>query len=259
MYRRCLFILLVLLVAPAASGADKSKEEEKYEEEYGDGYGSEYAGEEEERQAKLETSALEGTNRFTLQAGWRYAPNTKFFDDYYSRPENRGLARADGTFGGPQVLGGFAYSPLEWLSLGFDLFFTYERMAVARQPALNAISFGMMLNVRAHKRFALGPEKQFFPFVGILSGPTFAASYFAGGRSVESYAQAIGLTAGASMRLTAKWGASLEYRLTFANGQAEKLGPYNAGGSWLSVGLIYYFPKAKEEPRLKRPVSPLRQ
>ncbi|HEX8706206.1 MAG TPA: hypothetical protein VF815_45650 [Myxococcaceae bacterium] len=254
MYRRCLLILLVLLVAPAAFAQDP--EEEAYEEEYGDGYGSEYAGEEEERQQRLETGPLKGQNRFSLGAGWRYAPNTNFFDRYYSRPENRGLTRADGTFGGPLMVGTFGHSLLEWLELGIDMFFTYERMAITLKPDFNTISFGMMFGVRAQKRFLLGPEDSFTPYAGVLSGPTFAASYFAGSRSVENFAQALGLTAGARLRLTPKWGVTLEYRLTFANGQAERLGVYNAGGSWLSVGLVYMFPKAVKGPRLQRGIPP---
>jgi hypothetical protein len=252
MFRRCLLILLVLLVAPAAFAQDQDKDEDRYEEEYGDGYGSEYAGEEEDREQRLETRALKRQSRFSLGAGWRYAPNTTFFDTYYSRLENRGLARADGTFGGPLAVSTFAYSPLEWLELGIDMFFTYERMALTQKPEFNTLSFGTMLGLRVQKRFNLGPEGSFTPFVGVLSGPTFTASYFAGSRSVENYAQASGLTAGAHLRLSPKWGVCFEYRLTFANGQAEGLGVYDAGGSWLSVGLTYIFPKVIKEPRLKR-------
>ncbi len=250
MYRRCLLLLLVFLVAPAASAQDK--EDERYEEEYGDGYGKEYAGEDSEREQKLETGPLKGQSRFSLGPGWRYAPNTAFFDRYYSRQENRGLTRADGTFGGPLVVSTFGHSLLEWLELGIDLFFTYERMAITDQPDFNTISFGMMVGVRFQKRLLLGPEDSFTPFVGVLSGPTFTASYFAGSRSVENFAQALGLTAGARLRLTPKWGVCLEYRLTLAKGQAERLGIYDAGGSWFSVGLIYMFPKPIKEPRLRR-------
>ena len=251
MYRCFLPLLLVLLAAPAASAA-QDKEEDKYEEEYGDGYGREYSGEDYERELRLETGPLKGQSRFSLGPGWRYASNAAFFDRYYSRPENRGLTRADGTFGGPLVVGTFGHSLLEWLELGIDLFFTYERMAITLQPDFNTISFGMMLGVRAQKRFHLGPEDSFTPFVGVLSGPTFTASYFAGSRSVENFNQALGLTAGARLRLTPKWGVCAEYRFTLANGQAERLGLYNAGGSWFSVGLIYMFPKPTKGERLRR-------
>jgi len=248
MFRRCLFTLLVLLVAPAAFAQDANPQEEgAASEDYGD-----YEGEEPTRSKEVKVEGpMERSSRFTLQAGWRYAPNTKFFDDYYARRENRTLTRADGTFGGPLVAGTFAYCPLEWVEVGMDAFFTYERMAIAAKPEFNAITFGLMFGLRAQHRLVLS-NKELIPFVGVLSGPTFAASYFAGGRSVENFNQAVGLTAGATLRLTAKWGVNFDYRLTFANGEAEQLGTYNAGGSWFSVGLTYIFPKKVRDRPLKR-------
>lgn len=247
MFRRRLFLLLVLLVAPAASAQDSNEEGKGSRQDYGD-----YAGEEPTKSKEVKVEGpMERSSRFSLQAGWRYAPNTRFFDKYYARSENRGLTRADGTFGGPLVAGTFAYSPLEWVEVGMDAFFTYERMAVAAKPELNAITFGVMFGVRAQHRLVIR-QKELIPFVGVLSGPTFAASYFAGGRSVESFGQAAGLTAGATLRLTPMWGVNFDYRLTFANGEAEQLGSYNAGGSWFSVGLTYIFPKKVRERPLKR-------
>ena len=90
MLRRCLFTLLVLLVAPSAFAQDENPEAEGPSEDYGD-----YEGEEPTRSQEVKVEGpMERSSRFSLQAGWRYAPNTKFFDDYYSRRENRTLTRA---------------------------------------------------------------------------------------------------------------------------------------------------------------------
>ncbi len=238
MSRSRLLILLVLLVAPAASAQDQAE----------DGYGGyDEAYEEELKKSKkdLTLGPLERTNRFSLQAGWKYTPNTTFFNNYYARSENRGLTRVNGTSGGPLVAGTFAYSPLDWLEVGFDLFFTYERMTLAELPPLNTLSFGLLLGVRAQQWFKVG-NKELIPFVGALAGPMFAASYFPGSRSVENYADALGLTAGATLRIAPKWGLCFEYRLMLGKGQAERFGVYEAGGNWFTVGVTYILARSKE-------------
>ncbi|MDY7232146.1 hypothetical protein [Hyalangium rubrum] len=233
MSRNRLFLLLLHLVALPAFAEDKESSE--YED----------ASEYEEEEAK--NPSLEGSRRFSLQTGWRYTPNTRFFDNFYARQENRGLTRAGGALGGPLLAGTFAYSPQNWLEVGFDLFFTYERMQLTKKPGLNAITFGAILGLRLQRRLELG-SKEFIPFVGALVGPTFAGAYFDGGQSVENFAHAFGATAGGTLRLSSKWGLCVEYRLTYAKGQAERLGTYDAGGSWLAVGLTYVFPTAQDRP-----------
>jgi hypothetical protein len=245
MSRSRLLLLLVLLVAPAASAQDQDQAEDEY-----GGYEESYEEEQKKKERNLTLGPLERTNRFSLQAGWKYTPNTTFFDKYYSRSENRGLTRVNGTIGGPLVAGTFAYSPLEWLEVGFDLFFTYERMTLAERPPLNTLSFGLLLGVRAQKWFKLG-NNELIPFVGALGGPMFAASYFPGGRSVENYANALGLTAGATLRISPQWGVCFEYRLMLGKGQAERYGVYEAGGNWFTVGVTYILPRIKERPLIR--------
>jgi hypothetical protein len=237
MSRHCLLTLLVLLVAPAASAQDE-KAKPPYEDEYA-GY-----------EVQVEDPGpprLKGASRFSLQTGWRYTPNTKFFDRYYALPENRRLTRAGGAIGGPLVTATFAYSPLDWLEVGLDLFFTYERMQLTNSPGLNAISFGLAGGLRFQKRMELG-AREFVPYFGVLLGPTFAGAFFDGGNSVENFAQTMGATVGGKLRLSPKWGLNIEYRLTLAQGQVDRLGIYNAGGHWLTVGLSYYFPLIKDHP-----------
>ncbi|HVG62453.1 MAG TPA: hypothetical protein VNA24_28070 [Hyalangium sp.] len=215
--------LLILLATLAASTASAQYEEEEVSPE------------------------LEGSSRFSLQTGWRYTPNTRFYNDYYSRAVNRGLPRAGGAIGGPLLTATFAYSITNLIELGIDLFATYERMQLTRQPGLNAITYGALMGLRFQKRLEIGPEG-LIPSVGILTGPLLAASYFDGGRSVENFTQAFGASLGATLRLNDKWGLCFEYRFVFAKGEAENVGPYDAAGNWLSVGMTYQFPSARYRP-----------
>lgn len=219
--------LLILLVTLAASSASAQYDEEE---------------------PPLE---LAGSSRLSLQTGWRYAPNTRFYDRYYSQAENRGLSRAGGALGGPLLTATFAYSISNLIELGIDLFATYERMRLTGQPGLNAATYGALVGLRLQKRLELGPEG-LVPSVGILTGPLLAASYFDGGRSVENLNQAVGGALGATLRLSPKWGFCFEYRLIFARGEAEDVGLYNAAGHWFSVGMTYQFPSEPDRPLSRR-------
>jgi len=194
---------------------------------------------------------LEGSSRFSLQTGWRYTPNTRFFDDYYSQEKHRNLERAGGAMGGPLLTATFAYSPLEWLELGIDLFTTYERMRLTAQPGLNAVTFGALVGLRYQKRLELG-GKVLVPSVGVLMGPMLAASYFDGRGSVENAAQTIGGTVGATLRLSEEWGLAFEYRLLYGKGVAEEVGAYDAAGNGFSVGMTYQFPSVPARPMSRR-------
>jgi hypothetical protein len=193
---------------------------------------------------------LEGSSRISIQTGWRYAPNTRFYDGYYSQPGNLNLARSEGAIGGPLLTATFAYSPLEWLELGIDLSTTYERMLLTGKPGLNAITLGALVGLRFQKRLELGPAV-LVPWGGVLLGPLFAASYFDGGRSVENAAQALGGTVGATLRFSETWGIAFEYRLILAKGDAENVGVYDAAGNWFSVGMTYQFPPEPDRPMSK--------
>lgn len=215
--------LLILLVTLAASTASAQYEEEEVPPE------------------------LEGSSRVSLLTGWRYTPNTRFYNNYYSQIENRGLPRAGGAIGGPLLTATFAYSITNLIELGIDLFATYERIQLTRQPGLNAITYGALMGLRFQKRLEIGPEG-LIPSVGILTGPLLAASYFDGGRAVENFTQAFGASLGATLRLNPKWGLCFEYRFIFAKGAAEDVGPYDASGNWLSVGMTYQFPSEPDRP-----------
>lgn len=228
MCRNPLLLLLVLLSASTASA--EGDEDDGYDD-----------GEEEA------SPMLEGSSRISFQTGWRYAPNTRFYDAYYSRESDLHLARAEGAIGGPLLTATFAYSPLEWLELGIDVSATYERMHLTGKPGLNAITMGALVGLRFQKRLELGPAV-LVPWGGVLMGPLFAASYFDGGRSVETAPQALGGTVGATLRFSEEWGLAFEYRLILAKGEAESVGVYDAGGNWFSVGMTYQFPPKPDRP-----------
>ncbi|ADO75974.1 hypothetical protein [Stigmatella aurantiaca] len=194
---------------------------------------------------------LDGSSRFSLQTGWRYTPNSDFYDAYYSQKENRGLPRARGALGGPLLTATFAYSALEWLELGVDLFFTYERMRLTRQPGLNALTFGALVGLRLQKRLEIGREGLIL-FAGPVIGPTFAAGYLDGGEALENFAQAFGASVGMNLRLTPEWGFCVEYRLTHMRAEIEDVGAYQAGGHWVAVGLTYVFSSDSIQSRNRR-------
>jgi hypothetical protein len=219
--------LLILLVTLAASSASAQYDEEDL---------------------PLE---LKGSGRFSLQTGWRYTPNTGFYDGYYSQAENRELSRARGSIGGPLLTATFAYSFTNLIELGIDLFATYERMRLTGQPALNTATYGALLGLRFQKRLELGPEG-LIPFVGLLTGPLYAGAYFDGERAIETANQALGVAMGATLRLNSKWGLALEYRLLLARGEAEDVGKYNAGGHWFSMGMTYQFSHEPARPLSER-------
>jgi hypothetical protein len=216
-------LLLVVLAASVASAQDSEYEEEKL------------------------PPKLDGSRRFSLQAGWRYHPNTAFYDDFYSQPGNRDLERAGGSIGGPLLLGMFGYSPLEWLELSLEPFATYERMRLTGEPGLNAITYGALIGVRLQKLLRIGPEGV-VPSLGIATGPLLAASYFDGGRALENFTQTLGVSAGLTVRITPTWGLTLDYRLLVGQGFAEDIGTYQAAGSWFSVGFNYTLPEVPDRP-----------
>lgn len=184
---------------------------------------------------------LEGTNRISVVGGWRYAPNTTFYNNYYSAEAHQGLSRSRGSFGGPALTATFGYSATNLIEVVGDAFASYERMKLTGQPGLNAVTYGVMLGLRFQKRFEVGPAG-LIPSVGALVGPHIAAAYFDGGRAVENGGTGFALTAGATLRLTPTWGLCFEFREIFARGEVEDFGYYNAGGSWLAAGVTYTFP-----------------
>ena len=224
--------LLLLLATLAATAATAAPAEDD------DGY--------EETEA-LPQDELEGSSRFSLMTGWRYAPNGRFFDQYYSHPDRRGLERARGTIGGPLLMGCFAFSPINLIEVGIDLFTSYERMTFPGQPGLNAFTVGTLLGLRFQHKLEIG-RYGLVPSVGALLGPVLMVAAFDGGQALESAPWSFGVTAGATLNLSEVWGLRFEYRLLSGRNAAEDVGPYDAVGNWFSVGLTYQFPSKSDRP-----------
>lgn len=189
--------------------------------------------------------SLAGGSRVSVQAGWRYVSNGTFYDTYYSRPENQGLERAPQTHGGPLGLATFAYSITDLVELGVDLFALGEKPQLTNQPPLTTWGYGALVGLRFQSWLDLGPEGT-VPFLGILTGPLLATATFQDQPPRETLSQAWAGTAGAIMRLSPQWGLAVEFRQVFARGAVgrkdQAFGSFNAGGSWLTVGVNYSFP-----------------
>jgi hypothetical protein len=200
-------------------------------------------------------SALEGGSRISIQGGLRYALNDTFYNNYYTQPGNIGLERAASPRWGPLGVATFAYSFKESLEMGIDLFATTQKMSLTNQPQLTTASYGALLGMRSQTFLDLGPYGT-VPFVGLLTGPMVATSAFEGQKSRETLMQAWALAAGATVRMTPEWGVCLEYRFVLARGGVgtpeQRLGSFNAGGSWLTLGVTYNFARQPTSP-LSRP------
>jgi hypothetical protein len=188
--------------------------------------------------------SLKGDSRVSVQAGWRYAANSTLYNAWYSSPDNADLPESSRSFGGPLIVGTFAYSVTDLVELGIDLFATGERMQLTGLPTLTTASYGALVGLRFQGWLDLGPEGT-VPYLGILTGPLLATAAFKGLPPKETLAQAWVGTVGATMRLNPTWGLNVELRQVFARGATGRadLGSFNAGGSWLSLGVTYFFPK----------------
>lgn len=192
--------------------------------------------------------SLEGGSRISVQGGWRYVSNSTFYDTYYALPENQGLERASQSHGGPLGIGTFAYSITDLVEVGIDLFALVEQPQLANQPQLTTWAYGALLGLRFQSWLDIGPEGT-VPFLGILTGPMLATATFKDQPPRETLSQAWGGSVGATMHLSPRWGLTVEFRQVFARGAVgrtdQKFGSFNAGGSWLTVGVNYAFPPDK--------------
>lgn len=196
------------------------------------------------------TPSLEGVGRISIQGGWRYAANTTFYDSSYryivSQPGNEALTRSGASRGGPLLTGTFAYGISDLVEIGIDLFGYGQRIQLTGQAPLTTAGYGALIGLRFRSWLDIGPEGV-VPFLGLLTGPLLAAAAFEGQPLRETFSQAWGGTVGATFRLTPTWGISAEFRQVFARGAVGRMdqnfGSFNAGGSWLTIGVNYTFPK----------------
>lgn len=194
---------------------------------------------------------LKRVQRFSIQTGWRVSSNGTFYRSYYG--EHSELQQAPGSPGGPLLVGSFAYSFTNWIELSLDLAVTGERLRLTGQPTLTTMTFAGLVGLRFQKLLpSIGPQG-LIPFVGVLAGPTFVMAHFDGGPHYEeSNPTTVGATVGATLRLSPRWGLTVEYRHAFVRARPsfvqqpdrhlQGFSTVNVGGSWPSVGFAYWWP-----------------
>jgi len=203
-------------------------------------------------------SALDQTTRITVHGGWRLTPNNTFYEGYYTLPDNVGLPRAPESPGGPYVGATFGYSATELVEVGIDLFATGERLQLTGAPPITTVTYGALVGVRFQALLDVLTENGVVPFIGLQSGPVLAFSTVEGVGVRETFMQGWAGTVGVNFRLNAHWGIAADYRLVFARAAnpfsgrpgLTELGSYNAGGSWFSVGVSFFFP-----PKVLKPLG----
>jgi len=198
--------------------------------------------------ALAQSTSLDGVSRITVEAGWRRTTNRTFLDGYYARPEHQGRQRAASSPGGPLLALTFAYAVNEYVELGVDLFGAGERLSLSGSPRLTTVTYGALVGLRLQTLLeGVGPHG-LIPWLGLLSGPTLVLSTFEGEPGTEGVKQAWGASAGASLRLSPRWAATLELRQVLVRGPVTGLGSVNGGGSWLGLGATYSFDAEPSRP-----------
>ena len=208
------------------------------------------------QEESAELVPLNGVGRVTLQGGWRLSGNNTFFDSFYALP---GYACSEGCLrdspGGPFATGTFAYSVSDFIEVGIDLFYTQQQLRLTNAPTLNNITYGALLGLRFQGLVEILTPQGIVPFLGLQTGPSLAFSLAEGVGRKESIIQPWVGTVGATVRLSAHWGLTAEYRLAFARGHSpyrdrtppsgvdpnayKNLASYNAGGNWFALGVTY--------------------
>ncbi|MFY2559511.1 outer membrane beta-barrel protein [Corallococcus terminator] len=200
-------------------------------------------------------SSMDGVGRITVQAGWRVTSNETFYESWYGAPANAGLSRARKTAGGPFGVATFAYSLSDLLELGIDVFGTGSRLYVTEpglegqapfERRIDTLAYGAMLGLRFQTVLPEVGPYGLVPFLGLSTGPTLISSEREGEAVREKTTQAWAGVLGATWRLSPRWGLTAEYRFMFLRGpvgpEAAKLGSFNIGGNWMSLGVTYTFP-----------------
>ncbi|WP_338866532.1 outer membrane beta-barrel protein [Myxococcus stipitatus] len=206
-------------------------------------------------------TTMDGVGRITVQGGWRVTSNETFYNSWYGRNENVGLARARKTDGGPFAVASFAYSLSDLVEVGIDLFATGSRLYLTEpgvdggpvsERRVNTLGYGALLGLRFQTVLPEVGPYGLVPFAGIFTGPALASSQRAGESLQEDTMQAWAGTLGATWRLSPRWGLTAEYRIMFLRGPAgpekARIGSFNLGGSWLGIGVTYTFPPETNRP-----------
>ena len=183
---------------------------------------------------------LAGLGRVRLQPGWRLTPN----DTFFASATAAGAPPVAPSPGGPALFGSFAYSASELIEVGVDLFAGGEFLRLTGREPLLSLTYGGLIGARLHQALGdLGPFREVVAHVGLLAGPTLI--YVRGGglaAPTERLTTGYLASAGIFARIGERWGLCADYRLLLARGMVPGIGGVNGGGSWLGLGVVWYFP-----------------
>ena len=207
---------------------------------------------------------LDGVGRITLQAGYRLTSNSTLYDAWYgARGPGNGLERSAESSGAPLGAATFAYAMSDLVEVGIDLFGTAQSLRLT-EPAgdgttvsreLSTVAYGLLIGLRFQGVLDVGPHG-LVPFAGVLTGPAVVSSTREGSSLQEKVSQAWVGSLGATLRQSANWGLTAEYRFMFLRGPVESpngetwAGPFSfsSGGSWFALGVTYAFPPDPSRP-----------
>ncbi|WP_244238381.1 hypothetical protein [Corallococcus terminator] len=207
---------------------------------------------------------LDGVGRITVEAGYRLTSNATLYESWYgAKGPGAGLERAPESTGAPVGALTFAYAVSDLVELGLDLFGSAQNLRLTESLSdgttvsrkVSTLSYGLLVGLRFQGVLDIGPQG-LVPFVGLHTGPTVISSQREGSALQENVGQAWVGSLGATLRLSAKWGITAEYRLMFLRGPVESpdaakfKGPFSFsnGGNWFSLGVTYTFPPDPSRP-----------
>ncbi|NOJ93207.1 hypothetical protein D7W82_08645 [Corallococcus sp. CA049B] len=207
---------------------------------------------------------LDGVGRITVQAGYRLTSNGTLYDAWYgAKGPGNGLERAPESSGGPLGVATFAYAMSDLVEVGIDLFGTAQTLRLSEpgpdgttvSRKVSTVSYGALLGVRFQGVLDIGPQG-LIPSAGVLTGPAVISSTREGSSIQERVSQAWVGSLGATLRLSAEWGITAEYRFMLLRGPVESpdaeafKGPFSFshGGNWFALGVTYAFPPNPSRP-----------
>ncbi len=186
--------------------------------------------------AAHDETSFEGYGRAALGGGWRLTPN----DFFRARAAEAGHPVEGSSPGGPQVSGAFCYAATDAIEACIDLFAGHERLRLERLGEVASWTYGGMFGARFF--WADVPADRFVPYLGAHTGPTLVFTQTDAPGALERVAIGYAFTAGMSYRASPKVGVWAEYKLLLARGEVAHVASINGGGSWLTVGVVFYFP-----------------
>ncbi|MGQ0507207.1 MAG: hypothetical protein ACT4TC_18010 [Myxococcaceae bacterium] len=175
-----------------------------------------------------------GSGRVSVQGGWRFGLNGRF----YGSAAEQGYEREKTLNGGPALMTVFGYSATDLIEISIDPFVAYESLRLVGVEPMNAWIYGAMVSARVQGE-PLG--KWLTLNIGLSTGGLLVNVTGGGHTGVESFGPAFGGTAGAILHLNEVLGLSLEYKVMFGQGVGTAYGEARGNGHFVGLGLTYFF------------------